>query len=126
MKKLFSTSWKSSKQPRKQRKYVYNAPLHIKHKLLAAHLSKTLREKLKKRAIPVRKGDKVKVSRGQFAGKEGKISKVMLRKSKVYVDGVEMIKKDGTKVFYPLHPSNLIITELNMDDKRRREALERK
>ncbi len=126
MKKLFSTSWKSSKQPRKQRKYVYNAPLHIKHKLLAAHLSKALREKMKRRSIPVRKGDKVKVSRGQFAGKEGKISKVMLRKSKVYVDGVEMIKKDGTKVFYPLHPSNLIITELNMEDKRRREALERK
>lgn len=126
MKKAFSISWKSSKQPRKQRKYVYNAPLHIKHKLLSAHLSKTLREKLKKRSIPVRKGDKVKVSRGQFRGKEGKISKVMLRKSKVYIDGVEIIKKDGTKVFYPLHPSNLIITELNMEDKRRREALGRK
>ena len=30
-----------------------------------------------------------------------------------------MIKKDGTKVFYPIHPSNLVVTELNLDDKKR-------
>ncbi len=126
MKAKFSLSWKSSKQPRKKRKYAYNAPLHIKHKLLASHLSKELRKKYKKRALPVRKGDKVKVSTGQFSGKEGKISKVMLKKTRVYVEGIEMIKKDGTKVFYPLHPSNLIITDINLDDKRRREVLERK
>ena len=32
MKSIFSKSWVSSKQPRKQRKYRYNAPDHIKKK----------------------------------------------------------------------------------------------
>ncbi len=126
MKAKFSASWKSSKQPRKKRKYAYNAPLHVKHKFLAAHLSKALRGKYHKRALPVRKGDKVKVSCGQFRGKEGKISKVFVKKTKVYVDGIETIKKDGTKVFYPLHPSNLVITELYTDDKARKTLMERK
>lgn len=126
MKSLFSRSWKSSKQPRKQRKYAYNAPIHLKRKTLASHLSKPLRERFKKRSIMVRKGDKVKVSRGQFKGKEGKISRVMMNRCRVYVEGVEFVKKDGTKILYPLHPSNLIITEFNMEDKRRKESLERK
>ena len=37
----------------------------------------------------------------------------------MYITGVEMIKKDGTKAFYPIHPSNLVVTELNLDDKKR-------
>ena len=49
MKKDFSKSWKSSRQPRKQRKYVFNAPLHIRHKLVSANLSKELRKKYGKR-----------------------------------------------------------------------------
>jgi large subunit ribosomal protein L24 len=126
MKSFFSKSWKSSKQPRKQVKYAANAPLHIKHKMLSSHLSTDLRKKHHKRSLPVRKGDKVKIMTGQFRGKEGKVSKVMTKRSRVYVEGIELIKKDGTKVFYPIHPSNLVITELNLDDKFRREILERK
>ena len=126
MKAMFSLSWKASKQPRKQRKYAYNAPLHIKRKMLAANLSELLKDKYKKRNIPVRKGDKVKVMRGQFRGKEGKINRVFLKKTKVYIEGIEIIKKDGTKTPYPIHPSNLMITELNLDDKYRKEALSRK
>jgi hypothetical protein len=34
MKKEFSTSWKASRQVRKQRKYLANAPIHIKRKLI--------------------------------------------------------------------------------------------
>jgi len=119
MKKKFSSEWIRSKQPRKQRKYNYNAPLHIKSKLMSAHLSKDLMKKYNRRSIRVRKGDKVTVSRGQFKKKKGNVERVYLKKSKVYISGVEMIKKDGTKVFYPVHPSNLVITELNLDDKKR-------
>jgi len=119
MKKKFSRSWIKSKQPRKQRKYSYNAPLHIKGKLMSAHLSKDLMKKYNRRSIRLRKGDKVIVSRGQFKKKTGIIERVYLKKTKVYISGVEIIKKDGTKVFYPVHPSNLVITEMNLDDKKR-------
>ncbi|MEK6835561.1 MAG: 60S ribosomal protein L26, partial [Nanoarchaeota archaeon] len=36
------------------------------------------------------------------------------------------VKLDGSKVYYPLHPSNLMITELNLNDKKRKAKLERK
>lgn len=119
MKKKFSREWIRSKQPRKQRKYSHNAPLHIKGKLMSAHLSKDLMKKYNRRSIRLRKGDKVIVLRGQFKKKTGIIERVDLKKTKVYISGVEIIKKDGTKVFYPVHPSNLVITEINLDDKKR-------
>jgi len=126
MKTKFSKSWKSSKQRRKQRKYILNAPLNIKHKFLSAHLSKDLIKKYKKRSLPVRKGDKVKILRGQFKGKEGKIEKISTKKTRVFVSGIEIIKIDGTKTNYSIHPSNLLILELNLDDKIRKQILERK
>jgi len=125
MKKKFSKSWKSSKQPRKQRKYRANAPLHIRHKLMAAHLSEELRKKHKKRSFPIRKGDKVKVLRGQFKGTIGEIEEVNLKKYKVYIKGAEIDKGEGRKVRYPISPSNLVILTLNLDDKKRKAALER-
>jgi len=126
MKKIFSSGWVRSKKPSKQRKYRINAPLHIKRRFLNAHLSKELRQKYKRRSFPVRKGDTVKVVVGDLKKKIGKISKVNLRKSVVYIEGVERMKKDGTKVFPGINPSNLVVQELNLDDKFRRKALEGK
>jgi large subunit ribosomal protein L24 len=126
MKQKFSKTWNKSKQPRKQRKYRYNAPLNIKSKFLGSHLSKELRGKYKKRSIVIRKGDAVKVLRGQFKKKTGKVDRVDIKKSKVHITGIEVTKKDGTKALYPIHPSNLIITDLNLDDKKRKKSLERK
>src|SRR3989344_6745275 len=98
MKKEFSTSWISSKQPRKQRKYRANAPLHTKHKFLSAHLSKSLREKYGKRSFPLRKGDEVLVMRGSFKKKKAKISEVDLKRLRVALEKIQRTKKDGTKV----------------------------
>lgn len=126
MKTKFSTSWKRSKQPRKQRKYRYNAPLHIKQKFVHAHLSKELKKKYKRRSLGLRKGDKVKVMRGQYKKHIGKVERIALKKNKVYVEGIEITKKDGTKTTYPIDPSNLMITELNLDDKMRQKILDRK
>ena len=126
MKKDFSVSWKSSKQPRKQRKYRYNAPLHIKQKFMKSHLSKELRKKYSKRAAILRKGDNVKIIKGQFKGKTGKVDFITIKKGFVYVTGVEVIKKDGSKANYPLNPSNIIITELNIDDKKRVKSIQRR
>jgi large subunit ribosomal protein L24 len=125
MRTKFSNKWKASKQPRKQRKYVYNAPLHTRNKFMAAHLSEELMKKYKRRNFPVKKGDSVMIMRGQFKGKTGNINSVNYKKIKVYVDGAEMLKKDGTKAFYPIHPSNLMIKELDLKDKERKKAIER-
>tara|TARA_Y100000310_G_scaffold342247_1_gene444609 strand:- start:22644 stop:23024 length:381 start_codon:yes stop_codon:yes gene_type:complete len=126
MKTKFSSSWIRSKQSRKQRKYRHNAPLHIKQKFVGAHLSKELREKYKKRSINLRKGDSVKVTRGQFRDKTGKIDEVDVKKTQVYVGGIEIVKRDGTKARYPLNPSNLIVTEVDVNDKMRNKIFERK
>ena len=126
MKKKISSSWKSSKQPRKQRKYRHNAPLHIKQKFVSSHLSKDLRKKHNKRSLNLKNGDSIKIMRGQFKNKTGKIEEVNLKKTLVYVNGIEITKKDGTKTRFPIHPSNLMITDLNVDDKMRQKILARK
>ena len=120
MKKKFSKSWKSSKKPRKQRKYRANAPLNIKRKFLSSHLSKELKQKYKTRSIPLRMDDKIKIVRGQYKGKTGKIVKVLTKKSKVFIENIQNTKNDGTKTYYPIDPSNLIIIELNLTDKKRK------
>ena len=78
------------------------------------------------RNIPLRKGDTVKIVRGNFKSHIGKIEKVFLKKTRVYVEGAQIVKRDGAKVFYPLHPSNLIITNLNLEDKKRQLVLQGK
>lgn len=119
MKQKFSTSWKSSKQPRKQRKYIANAPKHLRRNFMSVNLTKELRKKFGKRNIQLRKGDTVKIMRGTFKKKMGKITEVNLKKIRVYVENVQLKKKDGSKINYPLHPSVLQIIELNLEDKKR-------
>jgi large subunit ribosomal protein L24 len=119
MKNKFSKHWKASTQPRKQRKYAANAPLHIKKKQLSANLSKELRKKFKIRNIEVRKGDTVKIMRGKFKKKTGKIIEVNVKKSKVKIEGIQVKKQDGSKANVRMWPSNLQIIELNTDDKKR-------
>ena len=117
--KEFSKKWKSSSKPRKQVKYRANAPLHTRHKFLNAKLSKDASKKYGIKRIAVRKGDKVKIMRGQFKGKTGKINRVDMLNTRIYIDGIERTKTEGSKSFYPIHPSNVIAVELVMDDKRR-------
>ena len=122
--KTFSRAWKSSTNRRKQRKYQKNAPLHVKQQFTAAHLSKELRKKYKGRSSSLRKGYTVKIMRGQYKKKTGKIVSVDLRSSRVTIEGIQQVKRDGTKAFYPIHPSNLQIIELTTDDKKTRVKLE--
>ncbi|MBR9698883.1 50S ribosomal protein L24 [Candidatus Woesearchaeota archaeon] len=124
--KSWSIAWKASTKPRKQRKYRYLAPTHIKKRFFSAHLSKELREKHNKRNMVVKTGDKVKVMRGQFKGHTGKVDKVDMKRMKVFVSGIELQKKDGSKLNLGVAPSNIMITELKIDDKKRSNILERK
>jgi large subunit ribosomal protein L24 len=115
-----------SKKPRKQRKFLYEAPLHLRRKLMAAHLSPDLRKKYKTRSIPIRRGDEVEIMRGEFKGKKGKIMKVDLKKYKIYVEGITRRKTDGTQALVPIHPSKIKILSLNLANKRRVKILERR
>lgn len=119
MKKQFSTAWKASSQPRKQRKYRAKAPLHIKRKMLSVNLSKDLRKKYKVRNIILIKGDIVKIMKGKFKKKTGKIVNVFTKKMKVTIEGIQVKKQDGSKVNVKMQPSNLQITELNLNDRKR-------
>jgi large subunit ribosomal protein L24 len=125
MKRKFSTHWLSSKQPRKQRKFRANAPLHEKHKFLNAPLSKTLRKKYGKRSLPLKKGDEVLVMRGTFRHKKAKVSSVQPKRTRIILENIQRSKKDGTKVNVFFHPSSLQIQTLILEDKKRIAILER-
>jgi large subunit ribosomal protein L24 len=124
--KEWSKKWKSSKKPGKQRKYRYNAPFHIKRKFLSVHLSKELREKYKRRNLQICKGDRVRIMKGKFKDLIGNVEKINLRNCRVFVDSAKIEKADGTKVSYPLKPWNLMLIELNLKDKKRKEKIEGK
>jgi len=108
-----------TKNPGKQRKRVANAPLHVKGSFLGSHLSKDLRSKLKRRTLRVRTGDKVSIMRGNFAGFVGVVERVDLQNCNVFVAGVDRTKRDGSKARPGVHPSKIMIQELNATDKRR-------
>ena len=119
MKKMFSTKWISSTQRRKQRKYRYNAPKHILSCFSGAKLHKTLREKYGVKTLPVIKGDKVKIVRGSFAGKEVLVEEVYRKENKLILEKVRTTRRDGSETPVKVDPSNVIIVSLNLEDKRR-------
>ena len=114
-----------SSQPRKQRKMLYEAPLHKRQKLVSVNLDKDLRERFNRRSMPVRVGDKVEVVRGKFKGMRSKVKKVDLRKLMVTLEDVKMKKVDGTEINVPIHPSNLKLIEPDMSDRKRQKIVER-
>jgi len=105
---------------------LYQAPDHTRHRLLAAHLSPELRTSYGAKSVPVRSGDTVHVMRGDHRGVEGKITRVDLSKYRIYVEGLTREKVDGSTIFVPIHPSKVMVTRLNLDDKWRKEVLETK
>lgn len=113
-------------KPSKQRKMIFQAPDHVRYKLFAAPLSPELKASHGVNSLPVRTGDTVRIMRGDNKGIEGKITNVDRRKYRIKIEGLTREKVDGTTVFVPIHPSKVMITRLNLDDKWRRGILERK
>jgi len=118
MKSEFSKSWQKSVQPRKQVKFRANAPHHIRRKFMSAPLKKELRGKYGRSAV-VRKGDEVKIMRGKFRGKIGKVEKVDVKNTRLQVAGAQRQKKGGEKLETWFHPSKVMIISLNTDDEKR-------
>lgn len=97
---------------------VKKEELHILRKTISGHLSKELREKYKKRAMPIRKGDTVIILTGKYSKKSGKVMEVNA-KGFILVENIQISKKDGKTVPVKIQPSNVLLTELYKDDERR-------
>lgn len=117
-----------TKQPKKQRKRLYTAPLHRRIKMMTAPLSHELRSKYGVRRLPVRQGDRVTVFQNKHADDEikGRVIKVLPKKYAIHIESFSKEKADGTIVSFPVHPSNVVIVGLNLKDKKRRELIKRK
>ncbi|MCL5876732.1 MAG: 50S ribosomal protein L24 [Candidatus Bathyarchaeota archaeon] len=103
------------KNPGKQRKMLFNAPAHKRHKMMAAPLSSELTAQKGAKTLPVRKGDTVRILRGDNKGFEGKVSRVDLKAYRIYMEGLTREKVDGTNIFLAVHPSKVQIRSLNLD-----------
>uniref|UniRef100_A0A8C9VZS2 Ribosomal protein L26 n=2 Tax=Scleropages formosus TaxID=113540 RepID=A0A8C9VZS2_SCLFO len=111
---------------RKNRKRHFNAPSHIRRKIMSSPLSKELRQKYNVRSMPIRKDDEVQVVRGHYKGQQiGKVVQVYRKKYVIYIERVQREKANGTTVHVGIHPSKVVITRLKLD-KDRKKILERK
>ncbi len=117
---------KPVKKPGKQRKRLYTAPAHLRHKFMAAPLSQELISSKGAKALPVRKGDTVRIMRGDHKGFEGKVSRIDLKRYRIFIEGLTREKVDGTNIFVSVHPSKVMIRNLKLDDKWRKGIVERK
>jgi ribosomal protein uL24 len=117
-----------SKQPRKQRKSHFKADYHLRNRKMTALLSHALREKYGIKRLPVHKDDKVTVFKNVSKDEEikGKVIRVLPGRYSVHIEGHSKEKADGTIVSFPVHPSNIVITSLNLRDKRRRAMIQRR
>merc|ERR1711881_407294 len=95
----------SSSSRRKQRARHFNAPSHMRRKIMSAPLSKDLR----------RKHNEVMVVRGHFKGQQtGRVISVYRKKFVIHVERMQREKVNGTTVQVGIHPSNCVITKLKL------------
>ncbi|RWS08221.1 60S ribosomal protein L26-like protein [Dinothrombium tinctorium] len=115
-----------SSSRRKSRKRHFNAPSHIRRRIMSAPLSKELRQKYGVRSMPVRKDDEVQVVRGHYKGQQvGKIVQSYRKKYVINIERIQREKANGASVYVGIHPSNVVIVKLKMDKDRKR-ILERR
>lgn len=105
---------------------IYQASEFVRSKQLCGHLSDNLMNKYHKRSVRVTEGDTVKVMRGEFKGVSGKITRVSTEKNGVAIEGIKKEKLKGGNLDVFIHTSNLLVTDLNTEDKWRISKLEGK
>ncbi|WP_101478096.1 50S ribosomal protein L24 [Candidatus Nitrosotalea bavarica] len=106
-----------------RKRMLYTASKHLLSKQLGSHLAKDLKEKYHCTSIRVTEGDSVKVLRGEFKGIEGKVTRVSTEKRGIAIEGIKREKLKGGNVDIYIHPSNVVITSLNLEDKWRQNRL---
>jgi ribosomal protein uL24 len=113
----------SSTSPRRQRKALYSADSFERRLRMGVPLSRELRSRFRRRAVPIRKGDTVRVLSGSFAGREERVAKVHRRDYRVTLDNVTLKTAEDKLKPLTLGVSNLVITRLNLSDAWRRRSL---
>ena len=114
----------TSTKPKIQRKSA--SSVVKKQRKMAAGFSKDLRSEYGVRGSSLRKGDTVRIAKGDYKGHEGKVSSIDLTSLKITVEGVQMSKMDGTKKNVLISPSQATITKLDLSDKRRKKSFDEK
>lgn len=114
-----------SSSRRKSRKAHFTAPSHIRRVIMSAGLAKDLRTRHHVRSLPIRKDDEVRVVRGTYKGREGKVIDVYRKKYVIHIERLQRDKVNGGQVHVGIHPSNVVITKIFMD-KDRKALLEKK
>ena len=113
--------------PRKMRnQQIYYATMKTASKQLSCALSKELRKKYGKRSTRILKGDTVKIIRGEFAGVDGKVTKISIPDRGVNIEGVKKEKLKGDKFDVYVRTTNIVLTALDTEDKWRINKLEGK
>lgn len=110
-----------SSQPRNQRRFRFNAPMHQRQHFMHAHIDKALKKKLnlKVRTVQIAKGDTVKIMAGAKRGTTGKVTSVSMRKGKITLDSLVRKNSRGKELPVPISVSLVYITDLNLSDKYR-------
>ncbi len=91
---------------------------------ICSSLKDNLRQQYRTRSIRVVKGDSIRVMRGEYAGVEGKVEKVNTERGTLSIEGIQREKVRGGNVKVQIHASNVIVTSLHLDDKRRQTRLQ--
>ncbi|OGD45197.1 50S ribosomal protein L24 [Candidatus Bathyarchaeota archaeon RBG_16_57_9] len=115
-----------TRKPSTARKRRYGAPVHIRRKYVSAPLSPSLKAEHGVRSMPIIVDDTVTITKGDRKLSEGKILRVDVKNTRLYVEGITRSRQDGSTVQMPISPANVMITKLNLDDQWRRKILERK
>ena len=113
--------------PRKMRnQQIYYATMKTASKQLSCALSKELRKKYGKRSVRILKGDTARIIRGEFAGVDGKVTKISIPDRGVNIEGVKKEKLKGDKFDVYVRTTNIVLTALDTEDKWRINKLEGK
>lgn len=105
---------------------IYQAAVTTRSKLMCSHLSKDLQQKYHRRSVRVTEGDTVKVLRGEFKGVSGKITRVSTLRNGIAIEGIKKEKLKGGNLDIFIHTSNVLVTDLNTEDKWRINKVEGK
>lgn len=105
---------------------IYQAAVTTRSKLMCSHLSKDLQQKYNRRSVRVTEGDTVKVLRGEFKGVSGKITRVSTLRNGIAIEGIKKEKLKGGNLDVFIHTSNVLVTDLNTEDKWRINKVEGK
>ncbi len=99
---------------------MFKSPIHVHKRFLKCRLDDVLREEYGVRSLGLKKGDLVRIMRGQFRDTEAKVTRVDYANARVHLDSASTTKSDGKEASIPIHASNLMLVKLELNDERKR------